>query len=130
MSPCKSRANEVVRTPTTNDIVLFRSPATWTRKARHGTKIYEQWQVGLPDAFCKNTGHFDLSTVPDLSCVVFRKRHRENRETISIVQPQLLPVFGWLITFPCVSDENIAPRISSTAANKLRWKKCSEKIHY
>jgi len=23
---------------------LFRSPATWTRKARHGKKIYEQWQ--------------------------------------------------------------------------------------
>ena len=27
--------------------------------------------------------------------VVFRNRHRENRETISIVKPQLLPVF-WL----------------------------------
>jgi len=37
--------------------------------------------VGLPDAFCKNTGHFDLSTVPDLNCVVFHKRHGENRET-------------------------------------------------
>jgi len=36
--------------------------------------------VGLPDAFCKNTGHFDLSTVPDLSRVVFRKRYRENRD--------------------------------------------------
>jgi len=23
---------------------LFRSPATWTRKARQGTKVYEQWQ--------------------------------------------------------------------------------------
>jgi len=44
MSPSKARANEVVRMPTTNDIVLFRSPAAWTRKARHGTKIYEQWQ--------------------------------------------------------------------------------------
>jgi len=43
----------------------------------------------LPDAFCKNTGHFDLSTVPDLSCVVFRKQHRENRKTVSIVKPQL-----------------------------------------
>jgi len=21
------------------------SPATWTRKARHGTQIYEQWQL-------------------------------------------------------------------------------------
>jgi len=27
-----------------------------------------------------------LSTVPDLSCVVFRKRQSENRETISIVK--------------------------------------------
>jgi len=44
MSPSKARANQDVRTPTTNDIVLFRSLATWTRKARYGTKIYEQWQ--------------------------------------------------------------------------------------
>jgi len=88
--------------------------------------------VGLPDAFCKNTGHFDLSTVPDLSCVVFRKRHRENRETISIVKPQLIicPYFGWLITFRCVCDVSIAPRIASTAANKLWWKNCPDKIHY
>jgi len=35
--------------------------------------------MGLPDAFCKNTGHFDLLTVPDLSCVLFRKRHREKQ---------------------------------------------------
>jgi len=28
MSPSKARANEVVGTPITNDIVLFRSPAT------------------------------------------------------------------------------------------------------
>jgi len=41
MSPSKARANEVERTPTTYDIVSFWSPATWTRKARHGTKIYE-----------------------------------------------------------------------------------------
>jgi len=44
MNPNKARANEVVRTPATNDIVLFRSPVTGTRRARHGTKIYEQWQ--------------------------------------------------------------------------------------
>jgi len=44
MSPSKARANEVVRTPTTNDIVVFRPPTTWTQKARHGTKICEQWQ--------------------------------------------------------------------------------------
>jgi len=28
--------------------------------------------------------------VPDLSCFIFRKRHRENREAISIVKPQLI----------------------------------------
>ena len=42
LGPSKARANEVERTPTLNDIVLFRSPATWTRKAMHGTKIYEE----------------------------------------------------------------------------------------
>jgi len=78
--------------------------------------------LGLPDAFCKNTGHFDLSTVPDLKRVVFRKRHRENRATISIVRPQLIIClhFGWLITFRCVRDAKIARRIAPTAGNKLR----------
>jgi len=41
MSPSKARAHEVERTPAMNDIVLFRSPATWTPDARNGTKIYE-----------------------------------------------------------------------------------------
>ena len=31
-----------------------------------------------------------LSTAPDLSCVVIRKRRGENKETISIVKRQLL----------------------------------------
>jgi len=37
-----------------------------------------------------------LSTAPDLSCVLIRKRHRENRETISIIKRQLMicPYFG------------------------------------
>jgi len=80
-----------------------------------------QIRIELPDAFCKNTGNFDFSTVPDLSRAVFRKRHRENRETISIVKPQLLicPYFGWLITLLYVCDVTIAPRIASTAINKL-----------
>jgi len=30
-----------------------------------------------------------MTTVLDISCVVVRKRHRENRETISIVKAQL-----------------------------------------
>jgi len=34
-----------------------------------------------------------LSTAPDLSCVVIRKRHRENRETISIVKRQFIYLF-------------------------------------
>jgi len=33
MSQSKARANEVERTPATNDIVLFKSPVTRTRKA-------------------------------------------------------------------------------------------------
>jgi len=45
-----------------------------------------------------------LPTAPDLRCVVIRKRHRENRETISIVKRQLMicPYFGWLVTLQCV----------------------------
>ena len=61
-----------------------------------------------------------LSTVRDLSCVVIRKRHRGKRETISIAKPQLIcPYFGWIITFRCVCDLTIAPRLASPAANKL-----------
>ena len=63
-----------------------------------------------------------LPTVPDISCVVIRKRHRENRETMSIVSSHNLiicPYFGWPITFWCVCDVTIASRIASTAANKL-----------
>jgi len=41
MSPGKARANEVEKTLATNDSFLFRSPATWMRKVRHGTKILE-----------------------------------------------------------------------------------------
>ena len=76
----------------------------------------------MPDAFCKITGHFDFSTVPDLSCVVIRKSHKEHRETMSISMPQLIIClyFGWLISFRCVRDAKIAPSIASTAANKLR----------
>jgi len=73
-----------------------------------------------------------LSTVPDLSCAVIRKRHRENRETNSVVKPQLIifPYFGWLVAFRCVCDVTIAPRNASTAANKLPWRNCPDKIHY
>jgi len=53
MSPSKARANEVVGMPTTNDFVLFRSPATWP-EARHETKIYEQWQVPKKKAWVNN----------------------------------------------------------------------------
>jgi len=45
-----------------------------------------------------------LSIAPDLSCVVIRKWHRENRETVSIVKSQLIicPYFGCFFTFRCV----------------------------
>jgi len=29
-----------------------------------------------------------------------------------------------------VSDVTIAPRIASTATNKLRWRNCPDKCHY
>jgi len=48
-----------MRTGTTNDIVLFRSPATWTRKARHGTQIYEQWQSPKKKARVSNLVKWD-----------------------------------------------------------------------
>jgi len=38
MSPSKARANEVKRTPTTNGIFLFKSPATWNENIRTVTK--------------------------------------------------------------------------------------------
>ena len=62
-----------------------------------------------------------LSTVPDPSCVVIRKGHRQNIETMSIVKSQLLicPYFFWLITFRRVCDITITPRIASTVANKF-----------
>ena len=34
--------------------------------------------AGLPNAFCETTAI--LSTAPNLSCVVIRKQHRENRD--------------------------------------------------
>jgi len=74
-----------------------------------------------------------LPTGPDVTCVVFRKRHKEIRETMSIVKPQLIFPGLWLahfITFRYVCDVAIAPRIASTAANKLLWRNCPDKIHY
>jgi len=59
MSLSKARANDVERTPTTNDFVLFRSLATWTRKARHGTKMYEQWQSPNKRARINNLVRWD-----------------------------------------------------------------------
>ena len=72
-----------------------------------------------------------LSTAPDLSYVVIRKPHRENRETISIVKPQLIicPILAYSLHFG-MCDVTIAPRIGSTAANKLHWRNCHDKIHY
>jgi len=40
-----------------------------------------------------------LSTAPDLSLIVIRKRHRENRETISIVKPQFARVLTGSLHF-------------------------------
>jgi len=42
MSPSNSASEKIESTLATNDCFWFRSSATWTRKARHGTKIPEQ----------------------------------------------------------------------------------------
>ena len=59
MSPSKTRANEVMRMPTMNDIVSFWSPATRTRKARQGTIIYEQRQGPKERGRVKNVLQWD-----------------------------------------------------------------------
>jgi len=46
-----------------------------------------------------------LSTASDLSCVVIRKEHRENRDNqYCYATINNLPYFGWFVTFRCVCD--------------------------
>jgi len=72
-----------------------------------------------------------LSTATDLSCVVIRKQHRENRDNqYCRATFNNLPYFGWFVTFRCLCDVTIAARIATTAANKLRWRNRPDKIHY
>ena len=72
-----------------------------------------------------------LSTAPDLSCVVIRKQHRENKDNqYCWATINNLPYFGWFVSFRCVCDVTMAPRIASTATNKLRWRNCPDQIHY
>ena len=102
-----------------NVLIIFESEIFRVSLSKFWQK-YFALPIGLPDAFCKNTGHFDLSTLPDLNRVVFRKRRRENREAISIVKPQL-PVF-WLAhyissVYVCACDVTIASKIASSAIN-------------
>jgi len=42
----------------------------------------------------------------------------------------ICPYFGWIIAFRCACDVTNAPRIASTAANKLCWRNCPDKCHY
>ena len=64
-----------------------------------------------------------LSTVPDpdLSFVVILSCTGK-KETVSIVKPQFARILTGSFTFRCVCvcDVPIAPRIESTAANKVR----------
>jgi len=62
--------------------------------------------LGLPDAFCKNTGHFVNNVISTVICVVIRKRHRENRESMSIVKPQLISSPGSLHFGVCVTCQS------------------------
>jgi len=41
------------------------------------------------------------------------------RQPSSVEDDTLNEMNGWLITFRCVCDVTIAPRVASTAANKL-----------
>jgi len=66
MSPSKARVNEVDRMPIANDIALFRSPATWTRKA-HRTKIHEQWQGTKKRDLINNLVKWDRGVVTNIS---------------------------------------------------------------
>jgi len=58
-------------------------------------------EVGLPDAFCKNTGHFVNSARPDLSFVVILSCTAK-KETMSIVNPQFSLILAGSFTFRCV----------------------------
>ena len=72
-----------------------------------------------------------LSTATDLSCVVIRKQHRENKDNqYCYATINNLLYFGWFVTFRCACGVIIAPRIASTAANKLRWRNYPDKIYY
>jgi len=94
------------------------------------TRAANAWDLGLPDAFCKNTGHFVNSTRPSTRSKLCRKslaaqgKQRDNEHCY-------FSVF-WLAHYisVCVCDVKIARRIASRAANKLRWRNCSDKIHY
>ena len=50
MSLSKARANEVGRTPTTNDILLIQVTCNMNAKAKHKTKIYEHQQGPMKGA--------------------------------------------------------------------------------
>jgi len=56
MSQRKALVNEVKRTLATNDILI---QVTWTRKARHGTKIHEQWKGPQKRARVNNVVKWD-----------------------------------------------------------------------
>jgi len=109
---------------------IFAWPHVWPPSCFLNFKIVWLTYARLPNAFWKILAI--LSTAPDVSCVVICKRHRENRDTISIAKPQLIicPYFGWFVTFRCVCDVSIASNIASTAANKLRWRIWPNKIQY
>jgi len=53
MSPSKAQANVFERTLTTIDIFFIQVTSKWTRKARHGTKVYEHWQSSMQRARVK-----------------------------------------------------------------------------
>jgi len=91
MSPSKTQANEVKIMPVTNDIILFRSPAIWTWKAGHETKIYEQWQGTKKRALVNNLVKWDqpLGSVTNIQSKQARvlRFKKQSKTSVEPVEP-------------------------------------------
>jgi len=80
--------------------------------------------------FVKIPAIFSTVPDPDLSFVVILSCTGK-KETMNIVKPQFALILAGSFTFRCVCvwREN-RTKIASTAANKVHWRNCPDKIHY
>ena len=90
--------------------------------------------AGLPNALGKNSGHFVNSARSKLcpDSQEAQVKQRDNQWRYATINN--LPVFWLLLRYisvcVCVCDVTIALRIATTAAHKLRWRNCPDKIYY